>query len=210
MFIERPPRIFRLFFPGCIFRKQQEKKCVYLTFDDGPVPGITTQVLDILDRHGIKATFFMVGDNVRKHPAEYQDVVNRGHAVGNHTMHHLQGIRTTTRKYIADVMEARKYIGETSLFRPPHGVLRARQAMSMKKHFRIVMYDLVTRDYSKHLSVKDIVDNVRKYTRNGSVIVFHDSEKSAPRVIQALEESLIWLENQGYEFRLIDSELNGR
>lgn len=204
MLIERPPKFFRLLFPGCLFRRRiPGEKCVYLTFDDGPVPGVTPGVLDILDRYCAKATFFMVGDNVRKYPGLYKKVVARGHQVGNHTMHHLQGIRCHTDRYLRDVAEAETHISST-LFRPPHGLLRRRQICGLRNRYRMVMYDLITRDYSRRLTAEDVVENVKRYTRDGSIIVFHDSEKSQPRVLDALPRALQWLQDQGYKFRLID------
>lgn len=123
-------------------------KAVFLTFDDGPIPEVTPWVLDLLDHYGIKATFFCVGDNVRKHPETFRMVVERGHSVGNHTMHHLQGAKVTTSRYVADIMEAHALI-DSPLFRPPHGLIRWKQAAAIKDNMRIIMYDLVTRDYSK-------------------------------------------------------------
>lgn len=204
MLIERPPLCFRLTVPGGLFRRHEpgHQHAVYLTFDDGPIPEVTPWVLDVLDRYGIKATFFMVGDNVRKHPEVYEEVVRRGHRVGNHTMHHVSGFRLTRRSYLRDVAEARQYI-DSDLFRPPHGWLRPRQTWALHEQFRVVMFDLVTRDYSKWLRPQDVVRNVKLFTREGSVIVFHDSLKSWPRLQEALPQALEWLLEQGYEFRLL-------
>ena len=177
MFIEQPPLLYRMLFPETVWRMPMKHKAVYLTFDDGPIPEVTPWVLDTLDRYGIKATFFMVGDNVRKHPETFRMVVERGHSVGNHTMHHLQGSIVTTKRYIADIAEANDYI-HSPLFRPPHGIIRWKQAAAIKSDMRIVMYDLVTRDYSKKLNGEQVLDNVKRFTRNGSIIVFHDSLKS--------------------------------
>lgn len=204
MLIERPPLCFRLTVPGGLFRRHEpgHQHAVYLTFDDGPIPEVTPWVLDVLDRYGIKATFFMVGDNVRKHPEVYEEVVRRGHRVGNHTMHHVSGSRLTRRSYLRDVAEARQYI-DSDLFRPPHGWLRPRQTWALHEQFRVVMFDLVTRDYSKWLRPQDVVRNVKLFTREGSIIVFHDSLKSWPRLQEALPQALEWLLEQGYEFRLL-------
>ena len=120
MFIEQPPWFYRALFPGVIWRIPAKKKCVYLTFDDGPIPEVTPWVLDILDKYDVKATFFCVGDNVRKHPDIYQMVLDRGHRVGNHTFNHIQGIRFWTKNYLANVEKAAEYI-KSDLFRPPHG-----------------------------------------------------------------------------------------
>jgi len=194
--------IFRLSVPGGLFRRREEghPNAVYLTFDDGPIPEVTPWVLDLLDRYGIKATFFMVGDNVRKYPELYEEVIRRGHSVGNHTMHHVQGLRLRLKSYLRDVAEARQYI-KSDLFRPPHGWLRPRQTWALHEQFRVVMFDLVTRDYSKRLTADQVVANVKRYARPGSVIVFHDSIKSWPRLQRALPESLDWLLSKGYEFR---------
>lgn len=204
MLIERPPICFRLTVPGGLFRRHEpnHQHAVYLTFDDGPIPEVTPWVLDVLDRYGIKATFFMVGDNVRKHPDVYEEVVRRGHRIGNHTMHHVSGFRLTRRSYLRDVAEARQYI-DSDLFRPPHGWLRPRQTWALHEQFRVVMFDLVTRDYSKWMRAQDVVRNVKLFARDGSIIVFHDSLKSRPRLQEALPKALEWLIAQGYEFRLL-------
>lgn len=203
MLIERPPQWVRKFLPGAIFRiGEEERKRVYLTFDDGPIPEVTPSTLDVLDRYGIKATFFMVGDNVRKYPRLYEDVVGRGHSVGNHTMHHVQGLRMGKRAYLEDVAEAAGYV-RSDLFRPPHGWLKRGQFSELKENYRVVMYDVVTRDYSKRLTADEVFENVRRYSRPGSIIVFHDSLKSLPR-FGALERSIEWLLEQGYEFGRIE------
>jgi peptidoglycan/xylan/chitin deacetylase (PgdA/CDA1 family) len=169
------------------------------TFDDGPIPEVTPWVLDLLDHYGIKATFFCVGDNVRKHPETFRMVVERGHSVGNHTMHHLQGAKVTTARYVADIMEAHALI-DSPLFRPPHGLIRWKQAAAIKDNMRIIMYDLVTRDYSKKLTGEQVLDNVRRYVRNGSIIVFHDSLKSESNLRYALPRAIEWLKENGYQF----------
>lgn len=199
MLIERPPRIFRLLFPGAIFRLPTERRAVMLTFDDGPIPEATPEILDILDRYGVKATFFMVGDNVRKYPDLLEAVKKAGHSVGNHTMHHLQGLHTGSEGYLKDVEQAEVLTG-SSLFRPPHGLLRPGQLKKLRQTHRIVMYDLVTRDYSRHVNARGVVDNVRRLARPGSIIVFHDSLRSINKLRTALPEAIEWLRDQGYDF----------
>ena len=199
MLIEQPPIPYRMLFPETVWRIPMTEKAVYITFDDGPIPEVTPWVLDVLDHYGIKATFFCVGDNVRKHPATFQQVVERGHSVGNHTMHHLQGAFTTTKRYVADINEADSYI-HSALFRPPHGLIRWKQAAAIKGNMRIIMYDLVTRDYSQKLTREEVLNNVKRYTRNGSIIVFHDSLKSQQRLRWALPRAIEWLKDNGYKF----------
>ncbi|MBO4966135.1 MAG: polysaccharide deacetylase family protein [Muribaculaceae bacterium] len=199
MLIERPPKIFRLFFPGCLFRMKGKRREVMLTFDDGPIPEATPEILDILDRYGIKATFFMVGDNVRKHPEVFEEVKRRGHCIGNHSMHHVQGILCRTRNYMADIAEADAFIG-SPYYRPPHGFLRIPQRRRVKEKYHLVMYDLVTRDYSKKVGAEEVLANVKRLTRPGSVIVFHDSLRSIEKLRKILPEALEWIISQGYTF----------
>ena len=205
MLIEQPPKIYRMFFPGAVWRINKSEKSVYLTFDDGPIPEITPWVLDLLDKYNIKATFFCVGDNVRKYPETYQQVLDRGHQVGNHTFHHRQGVRSLTNKYILNVDLAARYIN-SKLFRPPHGHMRFNQLLFLKKKYKIIMWDVVTRDYSWRLNADQVFENVKKYTRNGSIIVFHDSIKAEPRMKEALPKSIEWLIEQGYTFKLITEQ----
>lgn len=199
MWIEQPPLLYRLLFPEAIWRvKKRKRKVAYITFDDGPIPEVTPWVLDTLDRYGVKATFFFVGDNVRKHPYLYEEVKRRGHSYGNHTMHHLQGFKTPRLRYMRDITEADGLIDST-LFRPPHGLMRWSQAKAIKNHYNIVMYDLVTRDYSIKMSPEEVFRNVRRYARNGSIIVFHDSLKAERNMKEVLPRAIEWLQNEGYE-----------
>ena len=173
---------------------------VYLTFDDGPIPQSTPFILDVLRREDVKATFFMVGDNVRKYPELFSKVVAEGHQVGNHTYNHFGGLRHTVRGYLDNVDQADALI-HSPLFRPPHGWMRLSQYAALSRRYKVVMWDLVTRDYSKWLSADDVVENVRRYARNGSIITFHDSLKSIDKLKTALPRSIEWLKEQGYEFR---------
>ncbi|MBD8389577.1 polysaccharide deacetylase family protein [Dysgonomonas sp. BGC7] len=203
MFIEQPPRLYRMLFPGAIWRKPVEgQKTVYLTFDDGPIPEITPWVLDLLRKYDIKATFFCVGDNVRKYPEIYKSVLNEGHRVGNHTFNHVQGIRKFTKRYLENARLASEYI-TSDLFRPPHGHMRIPQFFTLRREYKIVMWDVVTRDYSKLMTPEKVLDNVKKYTRDGSVIVFHDSLKSEQNMKYALPRSLEWLKQEGYTFGVL-------
>lgn len=199
MLVEQPPIPYRMLFPETVWRIPMKHKAVFLTFDDGPIPEVTPWVLDLLDSYGIKATFFCVGDNVRKHPETFRMVVERGHSVGNHTMHHLQGAKTTTKRYVSDIMEAHALI-DSPLFRPPHGLIRWKQAAAIKDNMRIIMYDLVTRDYAKKINGEQVLDNVRRYVRNGSIVVFHDSLKSERNLRYALPRAIEWLKENGYQF----------
>ena len=204
MFIEQPPRIFRWFYPHALWRIEPHRKKVFLTFDDGPIPEATPFILDMLDRFGAKATFFMVGDNAVKYPHLFKEVKLRGHGIGNHTYNHISGARHRPWTYLANIMKANE-IFNTKLFRPPHGWIGLVQYRVLRYcGFKVVMWDVVTRDYSCLLNANDVVNNVKRYTRNGSIITFHDSLKSIDKLKHALPEILTWLKQEGYEFGVIE------
>lgn len=203
MIIEQPSIFLRWIYPRALWRMNRHEKAVYLTFDDGPIPEATPFVLDTLDHFHIKATFFMVGDNVRKHPEVFRMVVERGHRIGNHTFNHIGGFKYLSKNYLANTDKANEML-QTDLFRPPHGWMRWFQYLLLRKKYRIVMWDLVTRDYSKWISAEEVFLNVQKYARNGSIITFHDSLKSIDKLRTALPRSIQWLKEQGYEFKTFD------
>ncbi len=220
MFIEQPPQIVRKLYPSALWRMDSSEKTVYLTFDDGPIPEVTPWVLELLERKGVKATFFMVGDNIRKHPDVFRQVVEGGHRVGNHTFHHLRGFEKSSNQYLEDVRQAHDFMLEACegmpveqveaalhpiLFRPPHGHMTWGQYMVLRHRCRIVMWDLVTRDYSKKLRPPQVLANVMRYARNGSIITFHDSLKSwgNGNLPYALPRALDFLREEGYSFGLL-------
>lgn len=206
MFIERVPTPVRALYPRGRFRMDPQERKVYLTFDDGPIPEATPEILDILAREDVKATFFMVGDNVRKYPEIARRVIDGGHAVGNHTFHHIKALGMGTASYRRDVVQASGLI-PSRLFRPPHGWLWSRQWRVLRRDgFRLVYYDLVTRDYSRRMDARGVVENVRRYARPGSIIVFHDSLKSIGKLRTALPESIRWLKEEGYSFGLLTAD----
>ena len=203
MFIEQPPQFIRQLYPRACWRMNASDKSVYLTFDDGPIPEVTPWVLDVLDKYHVKATFFMVGDNVRKHADEYKMVVERGHRIGNHTYNHLKGFEEGTDRYIANVDKADCFLS-TDLFRPPHGFMRLSQYRTLSERYRIIMWDLVTRDYNAKLTGEQVLHRVKRYARNGSIITFHDSLRSVENLRYALPRAIEWLQSEGYEFRVFD------
>lgn len=205
MFIEQPPRIYRAMFPGVTWRVPAKEKCVYLTFDDGPIPEVTPWVLDTLDKYGVKATFFCVGENVYKYPDIYRMILERGHHTGNHTYNHIQGVCFKTNNYLKNVDKAAKLI-DSRLFRPPHGHMRMPQVIQLRKQYKIIMWDVVTRDYSPHMTPNGVLNVVKKYTRNGSVIVFHDSLKAEKNMREAMPQAIEWLMKEGYNFKLFNED----
>lgn len=200
MLLEQPTKILSKIYPKGIFRKDPEEKAVYLTFDDGPIPEVTPWLLEVLDRYGIKATFFVVGDNVRKYPEIFKMLVDKGHKIGNHTFNHVRSMRMRNPDYIDNVKKCESYF-KTRLFRPPHGIMRRWSYRYMTGNYDIVFYDVITRDYNGKLNPEKVLDIVKKYTRNGSIIVFHDSLRSEKNLRYALPKAIEWLNSQGYAFK---------
>lgn len=203
MIIEQPAKWLRWLYPRATWRMDPSDHSVYLTFDDGPIPESTPFILETLRKYGIKATFFMVGDNVRKYPELFEMIKADGHRVGNHTYNHISGFRHTIHFYNKNAEKAGQLI-QSNLFRPPHGWMRLEQYAWLGRKYRIVMWDLVTRDYSKWMTAEDIFRNVKRYARNGSIITFHDSVKSVGKLRYALPASIEWLREQGYEFKVFE------
>lgn len=199
---------------GVLWRVPVSSKVVYLTFDDGCIPEVTPLVLDILDRYNVKATFFLVGDNVRKYPDVFRLLVERGHAVGNHTCHHLAGWQTSVTGYLEDVRLAdgiidtclgvEKAAGRLHLFRPPYGRSKLRQRRRLQKTHCIVLWDVLTHDYNPCYTPERIMAVIRRYTRPGSVVVFHDSLKAKDNMLEVLPVAIRWWRQQGYSFGKLD------
>ncbi len=205
MIIEQPARFLRWLYPHGLWRMGKGERAVYLTFDDGPIPEATPYILEVLHRLDIKATFFMVGENAHKHPELLERVRQEGHRIGNHTYNHIGGLQWSAWKYMGNVMKAENILHTNQLFRPPHGWMGLVQYRVLRATgWRVVFWDLVTRDYSNRLTASDVLQNVKTYTRNGSIITFHDSLKSIDKLHEILPEALQWLKDQGYEFRIFD------
>ena len=203
MFIEQPAKWLRWLYPNALWRMDKNDHSVYLTFDDGPIPESTPFILETLRRYNAKATFFMVGENVLRYHDLYNQIVAEGHQVGNHTVNHIGSFKHWTLTYALNIQQANDLI-KAHLFRPPHGWMRHSVYWWFQRRYKIVMWDLVTRDYSKWLTADDVVRNVKRYTRNGSIITFHDSLKSIDKLKTALPEALEWLQEQGYEFKTFE------
>lgn len=204
MIIEQPSKWLRWIYPRALWRMNSTEHSIYLTFDDGPIPESTPFILDTLKEYGAKATFFCVGENVARHPDLFQRIIDEGHQVGNHTYNHMGSLKHFIVTYLANIEKANTLI-DSHLFRPPHGWMwLSAYRRVMFKGYTIVMWDLVTRDYSKMLNAFDVLRNVVLYARNGSIITFHDSLKSIEKLRYALPASLRFLKEQGYEFKTFE------
>ena len=182
-----------------------EKPVVYLTFDDGPIPELTPWVLDELDKHGIKATFFCVGNNIQKNPHIFQRIIEKDHAVGNHTYNHLKGFYTGTKNYIKNVSECQE-LTLTKIFRPPYGQLKFSQLNQIARTHKIIMWDTLSHDYSSAVSPEKCYKNSVQNVRNGSIIVFHDNLKAQMNLQYALPRCIETLKERGFGFGKIEFE----
>ena len=196
------PDFIKLMWRTPVWRINPSEKVIYLTFDDGPNPEVTPRVLDILDEFEAKATFFCVGENVLKYPEIFQEVKHRGHAVGNHTFNHVKGTEKTVKEYVDNVGKAHEYI-HSKLFRPPHGRITLSQVNKLKADFKIIMWDFITYDFDRQVTSTEILKEVKLRSRNGSVVIFHDSLKARKNVLEALPEALRYWKKEGYEVKAL-------
>jgi len=185
--------------PSLTWKVKNHDKKIYLTFDDGPHPTITPWVLQTLAQYHAKATFFCVGDNVRKFPETYAQILQAGHRTGNHTFNHVNGWRTKNRLYYENIEMAASLI-KSNLFRPPYGRITATQSRALKKNYQIVMWDVLTCDFDKNLNVEVTLDNCIRLTEEGSIVVFHDSEKAAANMMRMLPSMLSHFSEKGFTF----------
>lgn len=178
-------------------------KRIYLTFDDGPIPEVTPAVLDILRKEGVHATFFMVGENAMRYPDLVDRVRHEGHRIGCHTFHHLKGWGKSVKEYMEDVDQCDPYLGGTRIFRPPYGKMRILQWIRLRKRgYHTILWNVLTRDYHP-LSTRESMMSLIRRSRNGNIIVFHDSLKAGQRMLNVLPEAIQWIKSQGFEFRLL-------
>jgi peptidoglycan-N-acetylglucosamine deacetylase len=210
--IHRTPFIMPWLYPSLVWRMLEQEKVLYLTFDDGPVPGPTEFVLDTLSQFSAQATFFCIGDNVRKHPEIFRKIVNNGHAIGNHTFNHLNGWKTDNQVYLENIRKCDEVLNENgkrvdpslSLFRPPYGRITKNQIQSLSS-YKIIMWDVLSIDYNKNLSSASCLANTVNACRAGSIVVFHDSYKAERNMTYALPRLLRHFADEGYSFKAIPS-----
>jgi peptidoglycan/xylan/chitin deacetylase (PgdA/CDA1 family) len=206
-YMPNTPLWMRLIFPsGVEWSGSPENNAVYLTFDDGPTPNVTEFVLEELDKYGVKGTFFCIGDNVAAHPLLFEKIKAFGHAVGNHTMNHPNGWTTRDDVYIQQVADANMLI-RSDLFRPPYGkIKRSQQAglLKLNPRNRTIMWSVITGDFDEGIDGNTCFEHVKRHTRAGSIIVFHDSDKAFPRLKAALPATLKWLQENGFNPGLLD------
>jgi len=197
------PKIVEAYYPDLIWRMPTEKKELYLTFDDGPTPYVTKWVLDLLKEYNAKATFFCIGKNAKNHPILFKRILREGHCIGNHTYDHSNGWNSTNYRYIKSVMRCDKYV-PSNLFRPPYGRIKRAQIKRLRERFDIIMWDVLSEDYNQNLSPEECADIVQDQSKNGSIIVFHDSRKALRNLKYVLPNVLKNFSQKGFTFRSIE------
>ena len=203
MFIEQMPDIVRLLYPTVLWRKDKDKKVIYLTFDDGPTEEITHWILKTLDEFGVKATFFCIGNNAEKHPEIVDEIRQNGHSVGIHGYSHVRGLYKKQEEYFNDIKKSESII-KSKIFRPSHGRIYPSQVKKLNElGYKVVLWDVITRDYDTNLKEEEVLKIAKKYTRNGSIVVFHDSLKAEKNMKYAFPLAVkYWIDN-GYTFETL-------
>lgn len=205
MYLVKTPKFIQSLFPNFYWNAPTTEKVLYLTFDDGPIPEVTPWVLEQLESYNAKGTFFCVGDNVRKYDSVLQQVLDAGHAIGNHTYNHMNGWATDNIQYFHNVRNCARMV-KSDLFRPPYGRLKPKQAQFLQRHYKIIMWDILSGDFDPAISKDQCLYNVVSKAKQGSIIVFHDSIKAFEKLQFVLPKVLKHFHEQGYEFRALDAE----
>lgn len=208
-YLAKSPWLLQKIYSNCTWSIPTTENIIYLTFDDGPHPRITNQVLDELKKYNAKATFFCIGKNVVEHPSVYRRIIDESHAVGNHSFNHLNGWKTPDNIYLHDIAEARKFI-DSRLYRPPYGRIsffQLKQLSLPRFQLKTIMWSVLSGDFDNGISGEQCKNNVILNAKQGSIVVFHDSEKAAERMMVALKATLAHFSQLAYRFERIDSRL---
>jgi len=199
MYLAHIPQYVQALFPGLTWKLPTDRKEIFLTFDDGPIPVVTPWVLETLADFGAKATFFCVGDNVRKYPEIYNQVIEGGHSVGNHTNNHLSGWSTENIAYFNNIRHCARLVN-SGLFRPPYGKLRPSQVQFLQRHYQIIMWDVLSGDFDRDIKPVECFQNVIENAEPGSIVVFHDSLKAETNLRYTLPLVLDHFSKEGFSF----------
>lgn len=216
MYLHRTPWLVKRMFPQYLWSLPGKDRKLYLTFDDGPVPGVTDFVLKTLSRQQVPATFFCVGDNIRKYPEVFREVLNNGHQVGNHTFSHLDGWRTDDTAYRENINRcqdliskhtgrAEDYQAAKALFRPPYGKISREQGRGLKATHRIVMWDVLAGDFDRNLHPRQCLQRTVASIRPGSIVLFHDSLKAERTMRYVLPRFIEKAKDLGYSFERLNA-----
>jgi len=209
----KTPDIAKKMFPNYIWDIPSENKTIYLTFDDGPTPGITNWIIDVLSQYDAKATFFCLGKNLKLYPELFKNIINNNHAIGNHTYNHVKGWRTSTKNYLDNIIKAQSIIESENtdpqskikyLFRPPYGQIRPKQGKALNDMgYQVVMWNVLSFDWNHKISPENCLNNVLLHAKDGSIVVFHDSHKAKVNMTYALPKVLEYFSKKGFKFETI-------
>lgn len=202
MKLVKAPFWLRFAYPEATWFRDRSEKRLFLTFDDGPVPDVTEEIILILKKYEVRATFFCVGENIERHPHIFKDLQSQGHRIGNHTHQHLNGWKTPDALYLENVQRCHE-LTQSNLFRPPYSKIRRSQLAALKKDYEIIMWDVISRDFSPNVSGDQCLRNVLKHSENGSIIVFHDHVKAWKNTQYALPRAIEHWLSAGYRFDVL-------
>jgi len=205
VYLTKTPGIVKPLSSDLIWDIKTREKELFLSFDDGPEPEVTPEILEVLQSYKAKASFFCIGKNVENHPDIYQRILDEGHSVGNHTFNHEKGWDTTLMTYLRSVAQCSQYV-KSNLFRPPYGRIRRNQAAALRRKYHLIMWDVLSADFDAEVNPQKCLDNVVKNARSGSIIVFHDSLKCKENVLYALPRVLQIFGSEGYKFSAITED----
>ena len=194
------PKFIQTLFPSLIWRKETKNKEIWLTFDDGPDPDITPWILAVLKKENVKATFFLVGEQIEEFPELIGAIIKEGHTIANHTYSHKNGWLTAKEKYIADVEKCQELMPKNKLFRPPYGKITKAQIELLKDYYKIILWDVLSWDFQQNTSPKRVQENILKNTKEGSIIVLHNNQKSYKNLHPILEKTIQILKEKGFFF----------
>ena len=210
MYFFKTPKLFKFLYPEALWHGDRKKKKIYLTFDDGPVPEVSDYILDVLSDQDVKATFFCVGDNIKKYPEVFKRIIDEEHGIGNHTFNHLNGWKVSEDDYLKNIQLCDEVINNNSLtgpiklFRPPYGKIRKKILKRIRNEYKIIMWDVLSYDFSAKVTAEKCLEKSLKYTRNGSIIIFHDSKKSFEKNKLIISQYIQHFKNKNYDFCKIE------
>lgn len=202
-FYLKTTKLIRYLYPNhMIWEIPNDENALFLTFDDGPTPNVTDKVLDLLKMYNAQATFFCLGKQVKAHPEIYQRIIDEGHSVGNHSIRHIKRHYYHSKSFLKEIRDASKLV-DSKLFRPPYGQIKPNQAKLLKDQFKIIMWSVLSGDFDEKRTKEDCLNTVLKYSKSGSIIVFHDSLKAEERMLYTLSSALESFTKKGFQFRKI-------
>jgi peptidoglycan/xylan/chitin deacetylase (PgdA/CDA1 family) len=204
MYLIKTPKFIQNLFPNFIWNLPTAEKVLYLTFDDGPIPEITPFVLSELAKYDAKGSFFCVGENINKYPEIYNQILEEGHTIGNHTYNHLSGWSSENIPYFHNVRNCANLVDST-LFRPPYGRLKPKQVQFLQRHYKIIMWDVLSGDFDVNISPDQCFKNVAQNAHEGSIVVFHDSLKAQKNLEYALPRVLEYFASKGFRFENLNA-----